>query len=44
MSEETISPETPAVNRHFIRQIIDNDLAAGTVKSIVTRYPPDPHG
>ena len=44
MSEETISPESPAVNRHFIRQIIDNDLAAGAVKSIVTRFPPEPNG
>ncbi|MBQ8723205.1 MAG: hypothetical protein IJY80_02835 [Opitutales bacterium] len=44
MNNESISPETPAVNRHFIRQIIDNDLAAGTVKSIVTRFPPEPNG
>ena len=35
MSEETISPETPAANRHFIRQIIDNDLAAGVVEGLV---------
>ena len=44
MSEESNSAEAPAVNRHFIRQIIDADLAAGTVSKVVTRFPPEPNG
>ncbi len=29
---------------HFIRSIIENDLAAGKHSSIVTRFPPEPNG
>ena len=29
---------------NFIRNIIDADLAAGKVKSVVTRFPPEPNG
>ena len=36
--------EAPAGNRHFIRQIIDADLAAGRVSKVVTRFPPEPNG
>ncbi len=34
----------PAVHKHFIRQIIDADLASGKVPSVVTRFPPEPNG
>ncbi|SKA77905.1 glutamine--tRNA ligase/YqeY domain fusion protein [Desulfobaculum bizertense] len=30
--------------KHFIRAIIDEDLAAGKVKHIATRFPPEPNG
>ena len=38
--------ETPArtAGQDFIRDIISADLAAGRVKSIVTRFPPEPNG
>lgn len=36
--------ESPAVPTHFIRNIIDADLAAGTHRAIVTRFPPEPNG
>jgi len=29
---------------NFIEEIIENDLASGRVKSIVTRFPPEPNG
>ncbi|MDD5329519.1 MAG: glutamine--tRNA ligase/YqeY domain fusion protein [Sulfuricella sp.] len=29
---------------HFIRNIIENDLASGKHKAIVTRFPPEPNG
>ena len=29
---------------NFIRQIIDADLAAGTYKTVLTRFPPEPNG
>ncbi len=31
-------------SRNFIQQIIDQDLAEGKVKSICTRFPPEPNG
>ncbi|MBE9608678.1 glutamine--tRNA ligase/YqeY domain fusion protein [Chitinilyticum piscinae] len=34
---------TPAIN-HFIRTIIDNDLASGKHSAIQTRFPPEPNG
>ncbi len=30
--------------RNFIQQIIERDLSAGTVKQVVTRFPPEPNG
>ena len=32
------------VSKHFIEQIIDEDLASGKHASIVTRFPPEPNG
>jgi len=29
---------------NFVRQIIDADLAAGTYKTVLTRFPPEPNG
>ena len=29
---------------NFVREIVDADLAAGRVKSVVTRFPPEPNG
>jgi glutaminyl-tRNA synthetase len=31
-------------SQNFIREIIDNDIAAGRHKTIVTRFPPEPNG
>ena len=30
--------------RDFIREIVDADLAAGRVRSVITRFPPEPNG
>ncbi|MCR5184092.1 MAG: glutamine--tRNA ligase/YqeY domain fusion protein [Opitutales bacterium] len=38
------TPVNPPVNKHFIRQIIDADLASGAVKKVITRFPPEPNG
>ena len=32
------------VSRNFIEQIIDKDLAEGKVKTVCTRFPPEPNG
>jgi glutaminyl-tRNA synthetase len=37
------SPNTPAPS-NFLRHIIEDDLAAGRVKNVVTRFPPEPNG
>ncbi len=37
------APLLPTVS-NFIRTIIDNDLAAGLHKNIITRFPPEPNG
>ena len=29
---------------HFIRQLINDDLASGKHKTVVTRFPPEPNG
>lgn len=34
----------PAAPVNFIRHIVDADLAAGRVQSVVTRFPPEPNG
>ncbi len=39
---ETAEKET--VSKNFIEMIIDKDLEEGKVKSIVTRFPPEPNG
>ncbi|WP_028451816.1 glutamine--tRNA ligase/YqeY domain fusion protein [Chitinilyticum aquatile] len=42
-----MSTDAPAVNpvvNHFIRTIIDNDLASGKHAAIQTRFPPEPNG
>lgn len=36
--------ETTEKRRHFIRQIIEDDLASGKHRKIVTRFPPEPNG
>ena len=36
--------EAPAEREDFIREIVKDDLAAGTVREIVTRFPPEPNG
>jgi len=38
-----MTEETPEA-RDFIRDIVQSDLAAGTHKSVVTRFPPEPNG
>ena len=40
-TETTVTTESP---RDFIREIIDEDLAAKRVAQIVTRFPPEPNG
>jgi glutaminyl-tRNA synthetase len=34
---------TPS-SSNFVRQIVDADLAAGTYKTVLTRFPPEPNG
>jgi glutaminyl-tRNA synthetase len=42
MPSETTAP--PEAGRDFIREIIDNDLAAKRHQTVVTRFPPEPNG
>ncbi len=44
MTEETTGEKKEVQSRNFIQQIIDQDLAEGKVKKIVTRFPPEPNG
>lgn len=48
MKEETIAPAAPMesdTERHFLRQWIEEDLAAGKNDgTVVTRFPPEPNG
>jgi glutaminyl-tRNA synthetase len=39
-----MSSNAPAPVAHFIRAIVDADLASGKHKDIVTRFPPEPNG
>ena len=39
-----MSETTPEASRHFIQQIIDDDIARGKHASIATRFPPEPNG
>ena len=36
--------EREAESRNFIEQIIDKDIAEGSVAAICTRFPPEPNG
>ena len=38
------NPPTAEAGRDFIRDIVADDLEAGRVKEIVTRFPPEPNG
>ncbi|MDR3227849.1 MAG: glutamine--tRNA ligase/YqeY domain fusion protein [Puniceicoccales bacterium] len=42
--ETAPAPDAAAPHRHFIRQIIADDLASGKHDAIVTRFPPEPNG
>src|SRR6195952_4301018 len=42
MSVEKVKTEEKSLN--FLEEIIENDLASGKYKSIVTRFPPEPNG
>ena len=33
-----------AVQKNFLEEIIENDLASGRVESVMTRFPPEPNG
>jgi glutaminyl-tRNA synthetase len=39
-----VSEPTPEASRHFIQQIIDDDIASGKHTSVATRFPPEPNG
>jgi glutaminyl-tRNA synthetase len=41
---ETAVAGAAGAGRDFIRDIIEADLAAGRVKTVVTRFPPEPNG
>ena len=43
MADDTALPETPVVS-NFLRDIVQEDLASGKHKEIVTRFPPEPNG
>ena len=32
------------VQKNFLEEIIENDLAGGRVESVMTRFPPEPNG
>jgi glutaminyl-tRNA synthetase len=36
--------ESPTEVTHFLRQIIEADLASGQVSQVITRFPPEPNG
>ena len=42
MNEEKVKAEEKSLN--FLEEIIEEDLASGKYKSIVTRFPPEPNG
>src|SRR5258708_28732403 len=37
-------PEAPSKPRDFIREIVEEDLAAGRYQRVVSRFPPEPNG
>ncbi len=44
MEERLQTPSEEPRKRNFLEEIIENDLASGKVKSIMTRFPPEPNG
>ncbi|MGI9406490.1 MAG: glutamine--tRNA ligase/YqeY domain fusion protein [Hyphomicrobiaceae bacterium] len=44
MSDTHAATEADDAPRDFIRDVITDDLAAGTHKTVVTRFPPEPNG
>jgi glutaminyl-tRNA synthetase len=46
MSAESTPPDPAAAeaNRDFIRDLVQSDIAAGRVQTVVTRFPPEPNG
>lgn len=42
MSEST--PTSPETRKNFLSEIIDSDLSSGTIKTLITRFPPEPNG
>ena len=43
--EETVEDTVQEIeSRHFIERIIEDDLASGKTKNIITRFPPEPNG
>lgn len=40
----TTTETTPVNSKNFIEEIIDNDLAKGKIKTVITRFPPEPNG
>ena len=38
------APEEEKGRKHFIRTIVENDLASGKHAGIITRFPPEPNG
>ena len=41
---ENVSEKSEVISKNFIEQIIEKDLAEGTYKEVVTRFPPEPNG
>jgi glutaminyl-tRNA synthetase len=39
-----MTTEAPSKPRDFIREIVEEDLAAGRTERVVTRFPPEPNG
>jgi glutaminyl-tRNA synthetase len=44
MSDAAVEPNDAPAARDFIRDIVAADVAAGRVKEVVTRFPPEPNG
>jgi glutaminyl-tRNA synthetase len=38
------TPSAPIEAKHFLKHIIEDDLASGRVAGVVTRFPPEPNG
>src|SRR5256885_5739537 len=39
-----MTTEAPEKPRDFIREIVEDDLAAGRTQRVITRFPPEPNG